>query len=74
MKIRFPKVCFQKWVNLHRYSVGSVEAIAKLAADVVRTSPSHEAIAEWLRAVRLFTYYDAVKVGGLYKLNSTGDP
>ena len=25
------------------------------------TSPSHEAIAEWLRAVRLFNYYDAVK-------------
>lgn len=41
--------------------VGSIEAIAKLASEVVATTPSHEAIAEWLRAVRLFNYYDAVK-------------
>lgn len=39
---------------------GSLEAIATSAADVIRKSPAHEAIAEWLRTIRLFSYYDAI--------------
>lgn len=42
-------------------SVGSLEAIARMAAEVVRTSPAHEAIGEWLRAIRLYSHYEAVK-------------
>jgi hypothetical protein len=32
-----------------------------MAADVVRSSPAHDAVPEWLRSLRLYNYFEEIK-------------